>query len=147
MTVLPGFMWRPSRRALRPFCLAALAALLSACAGDLTDGLRYTQTTIDPSIAEHIRGVRNAARNNNGVIFSDSNAPTGTLSGLEKGSDQFSGESNWQPQAETGTNGTITLNLVDVPIADAAKVVLADTLGANYVLDPAVSGNVTMQTN
>lgn len=147
MTVLPGFMWRSSRRALWALCLVGTAAVLSACAGSLTDGLRYTQTTIDPSIAEHIQGVRNAARTNNGVIFSGSNAPPGTLSGLEKGSDQFSGQSNWQPQAETGTNGTITLNLVDVPIADAAKVVLADTLSANYVLDPAVTGTVTMQTN
>jgi general secretion pathway protein D len=40
----------------------------------------------------------------------------------------------------------VTLNLVEAPIADAAKAVLGDILGVNYVIDGRVSGAVTVQT-
>lgn len=39
------------------------------------------------------------------------------------------------------------LNLVDAPIASAAKSILGDILGATYVVDPRVSGKVTLQTS
>ena len=47
--------------------------------------------------------------------------------------------------AEAG-EGTITLNLQGVPIAQAARTVLGDILGANYMVDPRVTGAVTVQT-
>lgn len=40
-----------------------------------------------------------------------------------------------------------TLNLANVPIEDAAKNVLGDTLGINYVVDPQVRGTMTIQTS
>ncbi len=40
-----------------------------------------------------------------------------------------------------------TLNLANVPIRDAAKKVLGDTLGINYVVDSQVSGSMTIQTS
>lgn len=43
-------------------------------------------------------------------------------------------------------DGEITLNLVDVPIEDAARAVLGDTLGRNYTITPGVQGTVTLQT-
>jgi general secretion pathway protein D len=39
------------------------------------------------------------------------------------------------------------LNLVNAPIAEAAKVVLGDALKVNYVVDPRVTGTVTLQTS
>ncbi len=39
------------------------------------------------------------------------------------------------------------LNLVDAPIASAAKSILGDILGVAYVVDPRVSGKVTLQTS
>lgn len=39
------------------------------------------------------------------------------------------------------------LNLVDAPIAAAARYVLGDTLGLNYVVDPNVTGTITLQTS
>lgn len=42
--------------------------------------------------------------------------------------------------------GAITLNLVDVPIAQAAKAVLGDALKKNYTIKPDVTGTVTLQT-
>ncbi len=39
-----------------------------------------------------------------------------------------------------------SLNLIDAPVSAAAKSVLGDTLGINYIIDPRVSGKVTLQT-
>ena len=39
------------------------------------------------------------------------------------------------------------LNLVNAPIAEAAKVVLGDAIGVSYVVDPRVQGTVTLQTS
>jgi general secretion pathway protein D len=47
--------------------------------------------------------------------------------------------------ASADKNG-VTLNLVEAPIADAAKAVLGDILNANYVIDNRVGGTVTVQT-
>ena len=41
---------------------------------------------------------------------------------------------------------TVVLNLSSVPLQQAAKIVLADLIGVNYVVDPRVDGNVTVQT-
>ena len=48
--------------------------------------------------------------------------------------------------AEAGSDG-VTLNLVDAPIADAAKAVLGDVLNVNYIIDSRVKGSVTVQTS
>ena len=40
----------------------------------------------------------------------------------------------------------VTLNLVQAPVGEAAKAVLGDILGVNYVIDGQVSGTVTVQT-
>ena len=39
------------------------------------------------------------------------------------------------------------LNLVDAPVAAAAKYILGDTLGLNYIVDPSVQGTITLQTS
>ena len=39
-----------------------------------------------------------------------------------------------------------TLNLVKVPLAEAAKVILGDILGLNYSFDPRVDAEITLQT-
>jgi len=50
-------------------------------------------------------------------------------------------------RAEMSKGGEgVSLNLVGASIASAAKSVLGDTLGVNYVVDPRVAGNVTLQT-
>ncbi|MCI5075352.1 type II secretion system secretin GspD [Oricola sp.] len=40
-----------------------------------------------------------------------------------------------------------TLNLVNVSVRDAAKSVIGDTLGANYVVDESLTGAITIQTS
>jgi general secretion pathway protein D len=46
----------------------------------------------------------------------------------------------------TGALGDITINLVAVPIPRAAKSVLGDMLGLNYVVDPRLTAPLTVQT-
>ncbi len=40
-----------------------------------------------------------------------------------------------------------SLNLIDVPVADAARAVLDEALNISYVIDPLVQGTVTIQTS
>jgi general secretion pathway protein D len=48
--------------------------------------------------------------------------------------------------ADEGAAANVTLNLVSVPAAQAAKTILGDLLGVQYTIDPAVKGDVTIQT-
>lgn len=48
-------------------------------------------------------------------------------------------------EADDGSEA-VTLNLVNVEIAQAAKTVLGDMLSLNYLIDPKVSGAITVQT-
>jgi general secretion pathway protein D len=51
-------------------------------------------------------------------------------------------------RARTSSGGEgYELNLVNAPIAEAAKAVLGDALGVSYVVDPRVQGTVTLQTS
>jgi general secretion pathway protein D len=43
--------------------------------------------------------------------------------------------------------GEITLNVVDADLREVVRLVLEDTLGANYVIDPLVEGTITVQTS
>ncbi|PPD10099.1 MAG: type II secretion system protein GspD [Methylocystis sp.] len=52
------------------------------------------------------------------------------------------------PAASTESAGEdgVTLNLVDLPIAQAAKIVIGDIVGADFVVDPKLDGKVTVHT-
>lgn len=47
----------------------------------------------------------------------------------------------------TTANGNVVLNLANVPLQQAAKTVLGDLIGVNYVVDPRVDGVVSVQTS
>src|SRR5207245_6432438 len=61
------------------------------------------------------------------------------------GSDNFVG-SSFAPQLGDEAVEDITLNLVNVPLAQAAKTVLGEVLELNYSIDGKVTGAVTLQT-
>jgi len=46
----------------------------------------------------------------------------------------------------TDAAGEITLNVVDAELREVVRLVLQDALGVNYVIDPAVGGQITVQT-
>jgi general secretion pathway protein D len=46
-----------------------------------------------------------------------------------------------------GENGKVTLNFANAEIRDVIDIVLGDTLGLNYIIDPGVQGTVTVRTS
>ena len=64
---------------------------------------------------------------------------------IELGTGKFA-EVKEHDKSVTAVSGPATLNFDNTPIADAAKVVLGDLLGKNYVIDPQVQGTVTLNT-
>ncbi len=66
---------------------------------------------------------------------------------VQAGTDQLVGRQGAGAANGLGDEEKITLNLVDVPIANAAKTILSDILKASYSIDGQVSGTVTLQTS
>lgn len=64
-----------------------------------------------------------------------------------QGSGEFVSSGAPVTKVTTDGSGRYELNLVNAPIADAAKAVLGDVLHLNYVVDPRVQGTVTLQTS
>src|SRR5213076_1303212 len=46
----------------------------------------------------------------------------------------------------TKSEGGLQINLENASIAEAAKLILGDTLGETYILDPRVQGTITIST-
>lgn len=63
----------------------------------------------------------------------------------EGGNGQMIGASSEKPTAGAA-NGTVVLDLAGVPLQQAAKTVLGDLIGVNYVLDPRVDGVISVET-
>jgi len=63
----------------------------------------------------------------------------------EGGSGQMIGGSS-PGQAAAASDADVVLNLSSVPLQQAAKTVLGDMIGVNYVVDPRVDGVVSVQT-
>src|SRR5215468_3817009 len=67
---------------------------------------------------------------------------------ISRGSGQFVGTSEPVAPAKTfkGSDG-VTINLLNAPIAQAAKTILGDIMKADYVISDKVTGTVTVQTS
>jgi len=63
-----------------------------------------------------------------------------------EGAGPMVGKGHSRQSASPGEGG-VTLNLANLPIAEAAKTVLADMAGVNYVIDPRLDGKVTVHTS
>ncbi|RLJ60743.1 general secretion pathway protein D [Litoreibacter meonggei] len=75
----------------------------------------------------------------------------GSGSSRRLGTDNFLGDSTAsgggaRNLVDVTSDGEITLNLINVPIEEAARAVLGDALGKNYSIKPGVTGSVTLQT-
>lgn len=67
---------------------------------------------------------------------------------VERGSGVLAGRPPGRARASIATDaGEVTLNVVDADLREVVRLVLEDTLGANYVIDPAVEGRITVQTS
>ncbi|KQW43179.1 MULTISPECIES: type II secretion system secretin GspD [unclassified Ensifer] len=125
--------------------LALLSAVaLSSCTSDdaVTDVLSVKMSQLDshgkPLPTSH-GGTTRIGRDGSGQAFTGAVSP---------GTGSFVGYDAPISVGEMANGGEgYSLNLVDAPIAAAAKSVLGDTLSVSYVVDPRVTGTVTLQTS
>jgi general secretion pathway protein D len=137
-------------------CLACLviAVHVSGCADDGGDGRRQ-----DHAGAQFLDG----AAGQSSTTAAPSQTPRALISD-DDGNSEAKGFS--EPIVDLGTRpvlgstrastgagvsqddaGDVTLNVVDAEIRDVVRLVLEDALGANYAIDPAVTGTVTVRTS
>jgi general secretion pathway protein D len=117
---------------------ACLLLTLSACANSLEDE-DLLRRKLEPSASAANTTARSSSPlsgRSQPAIFSGIFAP---------GTDELLGEPDTAPDPR-GSEERITLNLLDVSIAEAAKAILRDILQANYSIDGRVTGSVTIQT-
>jgi len=84
---------------------------------------------------------------NSGSVPSAAGAAQRFTGAQYQGSGSFVSSAAPVTQVTSNGSGQYELNLVNAPVAQAAKAVLGDALHANYVVDPRVQGTVTLQTS
>jgi len=135
------------KRALRHLAVAG-AVVLSACtAPQLLDSV----APADGSPARGDAGDRSARsqpRSAFSLIAPATDRAATKPEFISRGTGQFVGTSDAVVPAKTfkGTDG-VTINLLNAPIAQAAKTVLGDILKADYVIGDKVTGTITVQTS
>lgn len=63
-----------------------------------------------------------------------------------KGSNRFIDANINAPVKERSSEGKYSLNFDEADLGEVCKIILSDMLGENYVMNPAVTGKVTLQT-
>jgi general secretion pathway protein D len=96
-------------------------------AGPLTSSPRPAPTALSPSGVDEGRPVERVVQRGTGTLLS-------------------SPERGVQASMTTDADGEIMLNVVDGELREVVRMVLESALGANYVIDPAVGGRITIQT-
>lgn len=124
---------------VRLFLAACLILGLAGCVGNIEEsGLLSRKLESLPA-----RGNEKPAKD----IFGNASETDITFNGLDSvGTDKLVGKSS-QLKIVGDDEGDIKLNLLDVPVAAAAKAVLGDALGVDYSVDSRVQGTVTIQTS
>ncbi len=121
---------------------ATSVALLSACddAGTRGDGAER----LEPWRARSILG----GGDGRGARRSEGRVTGGQMVEAGQGTIYPGRQPLFRDSDFVNTNGerTVSLNLVDVTIAEAAAAILGELLGENYVLDPAVQGTVNIRS-
>ena len=134
-----------NRRRFRFAPFIPLALVLAACQATRQSPLAYWSGSARPAGA----GVDGAQPVTLGADGTDQpNATDGARPVNYAGTGRFIADGSMRggqnPQAGSGG---VRLNFVKMPVAQAAKVVLGDILSLDYVIDPKVSGAVTIQTS
>ncbi|MEO8531353.1 MAG: hypothetical protein ABI459_09015, partial [Deltaproteobacteria bacterium] len=121
----------------RKILLIVMTVLLVTSCNDATPG----HSSLMANRAEKDRGGRDRSGSPFDAFLNGRGGDTRSL-----GTDDFIQESNGRPLVEPTGKGEFSLNLLNVPIEQAAKAVLGDALQRAYAIQPGVTGNVTIQT-
>lgn len=125
-----------ARRVFKLIILCTISFLLVACGeGSGGNGSRLLANS------DNRAGGGSAAIEQFRASLNDRNANSRRL-----GTDSFLAAQTTNDLIIPSNDGAFTLNLVSVPIEQAAKAVLGDALGRNYAIQPGITGEVTLQT-
>lgn len=125
---------------------AATAALVAGCTG--TGTFEPTRATNRPVVQPRTADLDSFAYDRS-ITTGSLPLPAGgsrAVATTEVGTGRMVGGALPLPDGKGRDDATITLNLSSVPLQQAAKTVLADLIGVNYVVDPRVDGVVSVQT-
>lgn len=134
--------------AVHRFHLVLLALLLAGCTQELDDaGSDLLDSKLERKASPYA-GENKRARLQK-LIEDEARSNSAGFEGItELGDDQLTGKPISKGAAFAGGElQDIKLNLVEVPVAEAAKSVLGDILELNYSVDTQVGGSVTLQTS
>ena len=124
--------------------LALTAALLSGCGGLVFDPSRRVGETHGHITDTSRRSSPTGTSMQQPASIALGEEPAQGGSSVRRGTGAFVRQV--APPSVDTTPGEVTLNFDGTDIREVVKVVLGDLLGVNYVLDPAVSGSVSLQT-
>ncbi len=120
-------------------------AMLAGCASESGDD-KWTSLMdgVERPTSHQVRGYPNSNVIKGGTVTGS------TPSGFAQiGSGEFTAQSMSAVMPGPAADGSegYTINLVDAPVSMAAKKILGDIMGYNYLVDPKVGGTVTLQTS
>ena len=134
-----GFGIGTARRLIAPIVGLLTLAIVGGCAGDIADNAADPRARdVTPSGFSRSHLPANVAARSAVRAYSPS-------AQLYPGTAQFVGTTASAPFSVVDDD-RVHLNLANASIASAAKVVISDILGRNYIIDPRVNGTVTIQT-
>lgn len=120
-------------------------AVLAGCASENSDDKWASlMEGVERPRAHDARGYPNSN------VIKGSTVTGSTPAGFAQiGSGEFTGQSMSSVTGGAAADGSegYTINLVDAPVALAAKKILGDIMGYTYLVDPKVTGTVTLQTS
>ncbi|WP_244490123.1 type II secretion system secretin GspD [Rhizobium sp. Root483D2] len=120
-------------------------AVLAGCASENSDDKWASlMEGVERPRAHDARGYPNSNVIKGGTVTGSTPAGFAQI-----GSGEFTGQSMSSVTGGAAADGSegYTINLVDAPVALAAKKILGDIMGYTYLVDPKVTGTVTLQTS
>jgi general secretion pathway protein D len=132
---------------MKSIALLGMATLLILTSCTSTDSIDDVLTTKLGDLDSNGKPIRMSAANQN---VAGKNAPASLFNGaMQQGSGNFIAYNGPPISAQPLTKGGegYRLNLINVSVPIAAKSVLGDVLKVNYIIDPRISGTVTLQTD
>ena len=143
---------RLERRGKLPVGASVVAALavVGLVAGCVRPVMVSPAMYSDPSRSILTKRPSSAEQPQSGVrpLLNDDAVDSAVQKVVELGDEQPSAGTGAQPAPRVRWNeaGDMTLNVADADLVEVVKLVMEDGLDANYIIDPAVSGRVTVRT-
>jgi general secretion pathway protein D len=145
MAVSPGML-------ARWFALFALLSIVTACA---REGADSEQSDDAPRSRVQVTATQPprqtpapSSDNSQSAVQASEKLPSPPLREIIKGTGNFAKPRSQPAEAVTvAQGGGVALNFFNADVRDVIKSVLGDLLKLNYLLDPAVQGVITVQTN